>query len=266
MTNLEKKEIYSNLKEINESIERIYIPSCNLEIVKDPKESNFLDEEGKEYFRSCAAQLEKGNENVEFSREIYICKAEEKIVAYYIFEAPTGQGAVIELQRLEDKEEFRYFATDFLATFPGDIIREELSITIVGQTPNNRTVAKHIVYFDMIEAYNMADKLSKVLNKKVDLKDEIKKYNSTCYEIRYSEDDAVLMRNNITEEEVIVPNLFFDRDGLSFEDLKELAEEEYTEKYQEIVTEEEKEEVDKIRKFLSEYPENNTDGGKKIVN
>ena len=27
-----------------------------------------------------------------------------------------------------------------------------------------------------------------------------------------------------------------------------------------------KEEVDKIRKFLSEYPENNTDGGKKIVN
>lgn len=266
MTNLEKKEIYSNLKEINESIERIYIPSCNLEIVKDPKESNFLDEEGKEYFRSCAAQLEKGNENVEFSREIYICKAEGKIVAYYIFEAPTGQGAVIELQRLEDKEEFRYFATDFLATFPGDIVREELSITIVGQTPNNKTVAKHIVYFDMIEAYNMADKLSKVLNKKVDLKDEIKKYNSTCYEIRYSEDDAVLMRNNITEEEVTVPNLFFDRDGLSFEDLKELAEEEYAEKYQEIITEEQKEEVDKIRKFLNEYPESNTDGGKKIIN
>ena len=39
MTNLEKKEIYSNLKRSNESIERIYIPSCNLEIVKDPKES-----------------------------------------------------------------------------------------------------------------------------------------------------------------------------------------------------------------------------------
>ncbi len=271
MTNLEKKEIYSNLKEINESIERIYIPSCNLEIIKDPKESNFLDEEGKEYFRSCAAQLEKGNENIEFSREIYICKAEGKIVAYYIFEATTGQGAVIELQRLEDKGEFRYFATDFLVTFSGDIVREdsnreELSITIVGQTPNNRTVAKHIVYFDRIEAYNMADKLSKVLNKKIDLKDEIKKYNSTCYEIRYSEDDAVLMKNNITKEEVTVPNQFFDHDGLSFEDLKELAEEEYTEKYQEIITEEEKEEVDKIRKFLSEYPENNTDKGKKIVN
>ncbi len=112
----------------------------------------------------------------------------------------------------------------------------------------------------------MADKLSKVLNKKIDLKDEIKKYNSTYYEIRYSEDDAVLMRNNITEEEATVPNLFFDHDELSFEDLKELAEEEYTEKYQEIITEEQREEVDKIRKFLSEYPENNTDVGKKIIN
>ncbi len=78
MTNLEKKEIYNNLKEINDSIEKIYIPSCDLEIVKDLKESNFLDEKGKEYFRNCAAQLEKGNENVEFSREIYICKAEKK--------------------------------------------------------------------------------------------------------------------------------------------------------------------------------------------
>lgn len=266
MTNLEKKEIYSNLKEINESIERIYIPSCNLEIVKDPKESNFLDEEGKEYFRSCAAQLERGNENVEFSREIYVCKAGEKIVAYYIFEAPTGQGAVIELQRLEDKGEFRYFATDFLVTFPGDIVREDSNITIVGQTPNNRVVAKHVLYFDRIEAYNMADKLSKVLNKKVDLKDEIKKYNSACYEVRYSEEDAVLMRNNITGEEATVPNLFFDYNGLSPEDMREIAEEEYTEKYQEIITEEQREEVDKIRKFLSEYPENNTDGGKKIIN
>lgn len=151
-------------------------------------------------------------------------------------------------------------------TFPGDIVREELNITIVGQTPNNRVVAKYVLYFDRIEAYNMADKLSKVLNKKIDLKDEIKKYNSTYYEIRYSEDDAVLMRNNITEEEATVPNLFFDHDELSFEDLKELAEEEYTEKYQEIITEEQREEVDKIRKFLSEYPENNTDVGKKIIN
>ena len=112
----------------------------------------------------------------------------------------------------------------------------------------------------------MADKLSKVLNKKVDLKEEIKKYNSTCYEIRYSEEDAVLMRNNITGEEATVPNLFFDYNGLSPEDMKEIAEEEYAEKYQEIITEEQREEVDKIRKFLSEYSENNTDGGKKIIN
>ena len=37
MTNLEKKEIYNNLKEINDSIEKIYIPSCDLEIIKDPR-------------------------------------------------------------------------------------------------------------------------------------------------------------------------------------------------------------------------------------
>lgn len=151
-------------------------------------------------------------------------------------------------------------------TFSGDIVREELNIIIVGQTPNNRVVAKHILYFDRVEAYNMADKLSKVLNKKIDLKDEIKKYNSTCYEIRYSEDDTVIMRNNVIEEEVIVPNLFFDYNGLSPEDMKEIAEEEYTKKYQEIITEEQREEVDKIRKFLSEYPESKIGGGKKIVN
>lgn len=266
MTDLEKKEIYDNLKEINESIERIYIPSCDLEIINAPTESDFLDEEGKKYFRSCAAQLKRGNENVEFSEEIYICKAEEKILAYYIFEAPTGQGAIIEFQRIEDRGEFRYFTTDFLITFPGDIERKDLSLSIIGQTPNSKIVAKHILYFDRVEAYNMADKLSKVLNKKIDLKDEIKKYNSACYEVRYSEDDTVIMRNNITEEEAIVPGLFFDHNGLSLEDLKKLAEEEYTEKYQEIITEEEKKEVDKIRKFLSEYPENNTDGGKKIIN
>ena len=38
--------------------------------------------------------------------------------------------------------------------------------------------------------------------------------------------------------------------------MKEIAEEEYAEKYQEIITEEQREKVDKIRKFLSEYPEN----------
>lgn len=207
---MNKKEILELADNFSKIGERINNPNCFMEIITDINKSSFLTSKEKEIIN--LFKDEKELEIIEF----FVFKSDDKKIIYLIAKLDKNN-LLLEMKDF-DLTNFVIFENN---NYYKEIKDDFISISILGQDKNKKTILKNIVYMEPLSIIEETKKIlkenftkeyeEKMKNKNFE-KDLIEKYsknyNTVVCDIIY-EDDLQVYINNITDEkiEINVKNL-----------------------------------------------------------